>query len=135
MHSPKIAFFVSDKRHFDYFKNVFDAMQQNKVPFDMIVNDTRNEANVIISDEYNRSMMEVAQQLGYPFRLLSKVIESRTKYPYVVTTYSFRYTIRTDLPKLPEKLVHIFVRLLIRFTSWVKWGFSQVTFTGICNFI
>jgi hypothetical protein len=118
----KIGFFVSDKRHFDYFKNVFEALHQKKVPFHMIVNNTRNEANAIISDEYNHSMMEIAQQLGYPYRLMSELIESRAKYSYVVTTYSYKYTIRTDLPKLPEKLVHNTVRVLMRLSRWVKWN-------------
>lgn len=116
MHSRKIGFFVSDKRHFDYFKNVFDALHQREVPFDMIVNDTRSEANAIISDEYNRSMMEIAQQLGFPFRLLSEAIVSRVKYPYLVTTYSFKYTIRTDLPKLPERIIRAFGNALIKLT-------------------
>lgn len=89
-------------------------MYQNDVPFDMIINDSRNEANAIITDEYNHSMMEIAQQIGYPFRMLSEVVMQRKKYPYVVTTYSFNYTIRTELPKVPERIIRFFGNAMIK---------------------
>jgi hypothetical protein len=114
MTTNKICFFVSDKRHFDYFKNVFDALNQIGVPFDMIINDTRNELNRFISDEYHQKMVEIAQSMGHPYRLLSSVIESRTRYVYIVTTYSFKYTIRTDSLKIRERLVHYAVYILSR---------------------
>lgn len=116
----KIGFFVSDKRHFDYFKNVFDAMYKSEVPFDMIINDTRNEANASISDEYNRSMLEIAQQMGFPFRLLSEVVLQPMKYPYVVTTYSFKYTIRTEVPKVPERIIRFIVKAIIKLSALIR---------------
>jgi hypothetical protein len=116
----KIGFFVGDKRHFDYFKNVFDALHEISIPFDMVINDTRNEVNAIISDDYNHSMVGIAQSMGYPYQLLSDVIQSRKKYAYVVTTYSFKYTIRTDLPRIPERLFHFFVNGMIRVSAVLK---------------
>lgn len=122
MYLHKIGFFVSDKRHFDYFKNVFEAMHQIEVPFEMVINDTRDKLHAHISVEYNRNMMEIANQFGYPFRLLSEVVESRVKYSYVVTTYSFKYTIRTSSLKFPEKLLRNVVRNLMRLISLTKWN-------------
>jgi len=104
-HVHKIAFFVVDKRHFDYYGNVLKALEKQAIPFEVVINDKLSEVKSVIGDAYEREMVEVAVKTGFPFTTLSQVLDSKIKYEVVVTTFTFKYRYRSGKASIRESVV------------------------------
>ncbi len=101
----KIAFFVVDKRHFDYYGNVLVELEQQHIPFELVINDLLSNVKASVSESYDQEMVEVARKTGYPFTTLSRAIEAGTKYEVVVSTFTFKFRYRKQKTTLDESLV------------------------------
>lgn len=129
----EIAFFVVDKRHFDYYGNVLDELKRQNVPFELVINDMLSGVKATVSGSYDNEMVEVAKRTGYPFTALSKAIESGIRFEVVVSTFTFKFKYRKNNVSLAEKLIRFGYRAmqkLLRMTrssllsssleSWLK---------------
>lgn len=108
----KIAFFVVDKRHFDYYGNVLDELKRQNIPFELVINDMLSGVKASVSGSYDHEMVDVALKSGYPFTTLSKAIESVTRFDVVVTTFTFKFKYRKNKSTFGEKLIRIGYRAM-----------------------
>jgi hypothetical protein len=111
-HKQKIAFFVVDKRHFDYYGNVLLELNRQKIPFELVINDMLSDVKVGVKESYDDEMVEVAKTTGFEFTTLSNAIASKVTYEVVVSTFTFKFKYRKTQATFGEYLVRSGYRVL-----------------------
>ncbi len=91
----KAGIFVSDKRHFDYFNNLLRQMQNDGVPFELILNDTLSfyYGEERYPRSYTEEMARTADEKGYPWKYATEAAGDKEKYKVLVSTITYTYKI------------------------------------------
>jgi len=112
----KPGFYIADKRHFDYFNNLFQYLKKQKLPFELVINDTLHfkYGKGVYSENYVLEMEKTAQDRTLPYKLLS-VVDS--KYDIIVSTVTYQY--RVPFGKLHYKR-YFFVKIISFFSKLLK---------------
>ncbi len=101
----KIGFYVVDKRHYDYFGNVWTELQKRGIPFELIINDQLSEVKQSVKDEYDLEMVSIAKHKGHSWITLTDVLKKGCKYKVFVTTFTFKFGVRSPETTLIENVV------------------------------
>ena len=104
--SNKIAFYIADKRHFDYFVNVIDEVKKAGGEVMLVINDTRSQGDVQQLDQhYTDEMAQLANERGLPYIFSLDAINSGTVFSLIVSTFSYTYKIPHGKKRLKRVLV------------------------------
>jgi hypothetical protein len=122
----KLGIYIIDKRHFDFFGNVLTELSRLKTPFELVINDLRQEQHADVADHLDEEMIQIAQNLNFPFKRLSDVIRRSFKYELLLTTFTFKNRIRLSPPTAMEKHTRRFYMFLESILSNIRFsGFSK----------
>jgi hypothetical protein len=90
----KIAFYIADKRHFDYFGNVIQEVKKLGGDIILVINDTRNiYGSGEVEMNYSDEMAALAKERGMPFILSRDAIVSGIFFRLIVSTFSYTYKV------------------------------------------
>lgn len=116
--SKRIAFYLADKRHFDYFGNVINELVKLGEDPVVVINDTRNQDSSNPVDEtYTAGMLANAKERGYTCVLSREAIKRNRKFKVIVSTFSYTYKV----PLGKEVGLHRFIKLVAKtIGNWLK---------------
>lgn len=122
MNYKSIAFYVSDKRHLDYYNNVLNQLERQGVEFILILNDTLGVKygfeNYPVS--YVDEMIQSAQQENRNFLLLTEAVEKQNKFKILISTYTYKYPVEIEEKNFLKKSKVLLLRLIRKLTGFKK---------------
>lgn len=101
----KLGFYVADKRHYDYFGNVWTELRKRDIPFELVINDQLSEVKQSVKDEYDQEMVSIARQTGHDWVTLTDVLLHKKRYKVLVTTFTFKFGVRSPEVSVSENLI------------------------------
>lgn len=111
----RITFYLSDKRHFDYYKNLLHALRERGEEPLLILNDTRSlYGGTELPEGYTQEMISLAEKSGFSFRLSSELLNEKKRYPLIVSTFAYYYKVPYGSIRLKSLLIRLISLLLFK---------------------
>lgn len=116
--NSEIAFYIADKRHFDYFGNVISELKKMGLEPVAVINDTRNSfKSYPVDEDYAVEMINLAQEKGYTTVSSSEAIMCGRKFQVVVSTFSYVYKVPLGKVLISNKLIKFVAKTI---GHWLK---------------
>ncbi|TVQ64920.1 MAG: hypothetical protein EA360_11250 [Balneolaceae bacterium] len=104
---PNIAFYISDKRHFDYFRNLLLALCEMGNEPVLILNDTRGlYGGKALPVGYVDEMKELAGESGFTYVISSESLRKKERFKLIVSTFAYYYKIPFGAVRLKSLLFY-----------------------------